>query len=333
MSNIEVRVLDEGEFREWDDLVDGSMQGTVFLHTDWLSVSSQAQNKSLKLFGCFKGQDLIAGCPVFFYRDRKVFRAASSSATMMPYGGIILANSSGGSIRRQAQNYNAVVEALCRSLYAERCHSLRITLSPDLIDIRPFVWAGWSGRVRYTYYLDLDGDFERSISKSARQSTKKAREGGFEVLSCKDPDLFYQLFTEMFREQDLKPPVKRSFFQAVIELIDSKGIGDMRVAKAPTGEAAAASIVLWDEHRAYAWAHVSRQSFKKWEPHALLFDNTFRSLLERGLKEVNLMGGNAPRFTNYVLKYHPRLMPYYSVEKKDVLFRLTEHLISKLKPE
>ncbi len=333
MSDIEVKVLNRGEFREWNDLVERSVQGTIFLRTDWLSVSSQAQNKSLKLFGFFKGEDLIAGCPVFFYRDRKVFRAASSSATMMPYGGVILANSSGCSIRRQAENYNSVVEALCRSLYAERCHSLRITLSPDLIDIRPFVWAGWAGRVRYTYYLDLGGDFERSISKSARQSIKKAREGGFEVVSCKDPDLFYQLFAEMFREQGLKSPVNKSFFQAVVGLIDSKRIGDMRVAKAPTDEAAAVSIVLWDEHRAYAWAYASKPSFKKWEPHALVLDSTFRSLCERGIKEVNLMGGNTPRFTNYFLKYHPRLVPYYSAEKKTASFRLVEHLIGKLKPE
>lgn len=90
MRQLEVRVLGDAEFKEWDALVADSAQGTVFHTSDWLVGNALLLDQGLILLGCYDGEGLIGGCPLYLSRPYRFLHVASSKAVSTPYGGMVI---------------------------------------------------------------------------------------------------------------------------------------------------------------------------------------------------------------------------------------------------
>ena len=140
MSDIEVRELKIEEYKIWDELVETSPNGTIFHSSDWLTICSKSLNKKLKIYGCFENNKIVAGCSLYNYKLKKIFNAASSTIEMTPYGGIVLSKHPSTKVRTQELTYGAIVKSLCSVLNNKHFDYINITNSPDLIDVRSFIW-------------------------------------------------------------------------------------------------------------------------------------------------------------------------------------------------
>lgn len=320
---IEVRELREGDRRLWDDLVEASPQGTIFHKSFWLEASSDLFDKVLRIYGCFNGESLVGGCSIYL-GSIKFMRFASSTVEMTPYGGLLLEQTSTSKVRERESLYNEVIEALIRRFDQSSLPYIKLTNSPGLVDIRPFSLNGWDSRVLYTYCFDLDGEIEAKISKKARNTVRKAAKSDITIKNSRDIDAFYGLFSMTFERQGLKPPVTRGFMERMIKLVDDQGAGDMWIAETGSGETAAAEIFIWDNKRAYRWSAASHPSYRDTGAPSFLLYDIFRQLKERSFKEVNLMAANTPNLTKFISSFNPRLVPYYSVERKSILGKIGE---------
>jgi len=320
---MEVRELIEGEQRLWDELVGASPQGTIFHKSFWLETSSDLFDKDLRIYGCFNGESLVGGCSVYLGRF-KFMRFASSTVEMTPYGGLVLEQTSTSKVRERESSYNEAIDALVRRFDQSGLPYIKLTNSPGLIDIRPFSWNGWNSKVLYTYCFDLDGDIGERISKKARNTVRKAAKSEITIKISRDIDAFYGLFSMTFERQGLKPPVTREFMERMIKLVDDKGIGDMWIAETGSGEIAAAEIFIWDNLRAYRWSAASHPGYRDTGAPSFLLYDIFGHLKELGFKEVNLMAANTPNLTRFISSFNPRLVPYYSVERKSLLGKIGE---------
>lgn len=275
------------------------------------------------MYGCFNGDNLVGGCSVYLGRF-KFMRFASSTVEMTPYGGLVLEQTSTSKVRERESLYNEVIEALVGKFDQSSLPYIKLTNSPGLVDIRPFSWNGWDSKVLYTYYFDLGCDIESSISKKARNTVRKAGKSDITIKNSRNIDAFYDLFSMTFERQGLKPPVTRGFMERMIKLVDDKGAGDMWIAETGSGETAAAEIFIWDNKRAYRWSAASHPSHRDTGAPSFLLYDILRQLKEKGFKEANLMAANTRNLTKFISSFNPRLIPYYSVERKSILGKIGE---------
>lgn len=325
MESIDVREIEKEDYGLWDELVGKSSQGTIFHTSDWSSICADSLNKKLKIYGCFRNDCLVAGCS-FYVHKKGFFKISSSAITMTPFGGIILGEPLANNVRKQEEDLNDIVEALCTALKNERFDYIRLVNSPDFIDVRPFIWNGWKSVVYYTYYLDLH-NFEENISKDARWTIKKAIKEGITTEKSEDITLFYKLFTETYMRQGLRPPISEDLFTNIFNLLQSKRLGEMWIAKTGSGEVAAVEIIVFDDKRAYRWSAASHTELRKTGATSMLLYEIFQDLKKKGFKEINLMAANTPHLAKFISQFNPRLIPYYSVEKKSTLLRIVECLV------
>lgn len=319
-----------GDFEKWDELVNESRYGTIFQSSDWLNTISDILNKNLKIYGCFENGRLVGGCSIYI-NNLKFLKKGSSTATMTPYGGILLREFSSNKVRENEQIYNMIIKLLLEAIDIEQLDSVDIISPPGFIDLRPFFRNGWNSKILYTYHLKLDMNIEKEIPKRVRWTIKKAIKNNIVVKKLTDPSIFYELFSMTFERQGLKPPVTRNFLEKIIDLLVKKKIGEMWIAETTSSEVISAEIIVYDNKRAYRWAAASHTDFKNFGGTSLLLYNIFQNLIEREFKEINLMAANSPHLTKFISGFNPILVPYYEIEKSKWLFKIFRFAYSSYK--
>jgi hypothetical protein len=65
VDGIEVRELELSEYKEWDLLVEEVQPGTLFHTSQWLEICRDILLIDLRIYGIFRKDNLIGGCPIF----------------------------------------------------------------------------------------------------------------------------------------------------------------------------------------------------------------------------------------------------------------------------
>jgi hypothetical protein len=321
----QVRKLTQDEYPLWDAIVEKSPQGTIFHSSAWIRKCSELLLKKGILYGFFKNKNLVGGCSIYSNQRLPFLSIATSTEIMIPYGGYIFSPAGSSKVHKNESSRNKIITGINNELI-KTFDYINIRNSPAFIDIRPFIWNGWQSSVHYTYFLNLEGDFAGKISRKIHQTIRKSQKLGITFKKETDLDLCYLLIVKTYEKQHLVPPVSKNFIKQIIDLIISKNIGEMWVARTSTGEPAAAEIIMWDNKRAHRWIAASDAKFKNTGATSLLMFEIFQDLQTRGFREINLMCANEPYLAEFVSKFQPRLIPYYSVERSNSRFKLMENL-------
>jgi hypothetical protein len=324
-SEVEVKELAPGDYGTWDELVQESGQGSIFHKSFWLVFSANAMKNVLKIYGCFESGNLVGGCSLYV-RQMKFLRVAESVLPMNPYGGVVLARPRSNNVRKQEEVCANIIRQLDKAFAEARYDYICITNSPEFSDIRPFTWNGWRGSVSYAYYLDVQEFSDQTVSKEVRWNVRKAIDKGITVKKLVRPDAssYYRLLSITFRRQNLEPPVSANFLENALKTLGSEGASEMWTAETRSGDLACAEIIVWDTKRAYRWSAASHSEFRETGATSLLLCEIVRDLKVRGFKEINLMAANTPRLAKFVAAFNARLLPYYSVERKNAIATLAE---------
>jgi len=332
MPDIEIRELKKSEYKIWDELVESSPQGTIFHSSSWLSTYSELLNKKLKIYGCFQDEQLVGGCSLFI-RKLGPFKKALSTIRMIPYGGVILGDLQGKSVRKREHFQRTIINVLCDKFNNNGFDYIHLCNSPSFTDIRPFLWNGWEvGGVKYTYYLSLS-NIESNISRDVRVNIKKAVKNNIIIEKSDDISSFYELLLMTLLRQNEQIPVSKNFFENIIELLYEKEMGELWIARTPSDEVAAAEIVVFDNKRAYRWSAASHTELRKTGA-AMLLQYTIAQKLKNKFNEIDLVGANTPNIAEFKAAFNPKLIPYYIVEKTSIpytLYKQGHKMVEKIK--
>ncbi|KLK89304.1 hypothetical protein SZ63_02445 [Methanoculleus sediminis] len=333
MRQPEVRELGSAEFKAWDALVAGSAQGTVFHTSDWLVENALLLDQTLILIGCYDGEELIGGCPLYLSRPYRLLHVASSKAVSTPYGGMVISDTGDAKQRTKEVHTNRIIAAILEHITRQGFDYVDLVNAPGLEDIRAFTQQGWSPAVYYTYVLPTHNDLFKTASKDVRQNIRKARRLDISSARIFDPDIFWNLLIRTFSKQGKEPPVTERHLTGMLKLIREKGIGEMRVASMPSGEIAAAEVTLWDAKMAHSlFAAASPEHLSTGAATLLCYDNV-NSLKERNHRMLNLMAGNIPHLSAFISGFNPRLIPYYGAEYPRFRYRILKRLKDGVYPD
>lgn len=323
ISDITVRRLERDELPAWDAVVRSAPEGSIFHSSLWLSVMSRARRMDYKIYGFFNRDELIGGCPLFFYQIGGLISVGTSIPPMNPYGGIVLLPLEGGSSRASEQRQQDVVRSLIRQMDAENYDSLHIVNAPEWRDIRGFIWDGWEADVSYTYYLD-PADF--SLSRNARRNVKKGRENGITIQRSKDIDAFYTLFEYTFQNRGMTPPLQKPLVRTIFETFRACGNCELVTAQNRDGDVIGGDFYLSDNRRVYRWAAATTPEAKLSGASFLLLYESLLAFKEKGYREMNLMTANISYLAEFTQNFSPRLVPYYGVKNRSLYLKVSSAL-------
>lgn len=172
--------------------------------------------------------------------------------------------------------------------------------SPDMADIRPFIWNGYRPEIKYTRY-HYPNEWIDGYSKQKRYEVKKFAELKPEVSdSLNDFDWLYE---ETFRRKDMKRPVSKAFIEKMCGKIPHKVVVTY-VGQFPKS----GCVFIWDSKRAYYILGASLGN----NAGAYAVDVGIQAM---GDKPVDLVGVNIAEIETFKKGIGTYLVPYYGVRK------------------
>jgi hypothetical protein len=117
-----------------------------------------------------------------------------------------------------------------------------------------------------------------------------------------------------------------------MEMLQQNDLGEMWIAKIPSGDSVSAIFVLHDGDAVHEWVLATDPKFLDTGVASLIKFETFLDHQKRGFRTINVMGGNIPRISSFVSGFNPHLVPYYAVVRvKGIgkIFNLSDKIIQK----
>lgn len=149
--------------------------------------------------------------------------------------------------RRLGDAYE-IVEKL--RLQLPKTFKISIDCHPDFQNWLPLYWAGFRQTTRYTYTLDLSGDYEAGFNRNMRRNIKKA-EAELAVSTEGAFDEFYRLNRLSFQRQGKEPAYSRTLLERHIHSLQQNQAVQIFFVRDAQARLHSTAALTWDTGRAY----------------------------------------------------------------------------------
>ncbi|MFA6109886.1 MAG: GNAT family N-acetyltransferase [Candidatus Latescibacterota bacterium] len=304
----EIREVEEPE--AWDGFVRTAHGGTIFATSTWLDCAERATGCRAVRLGCFRGERLIAGvCGVEEHRGPLVRLA---TPVLTPHGGFLLAPVIAKGPAKLESEWHQAAPLLASHLLRRYPH-VRLVQGPGLDDHRPFTWAGWTARVRYTYLLDPtdpEALWER-VERRTRTVIRKAERAGFTVRETRDMDLLGRQYRMVYDRGNGPAPVPAATVTRLAALALDAGLAEARTVVSPTGEVASIVVFVRGWDTVHAWVSGADPAFNPTGATSLLY---WEYLTRAGLPRFDFVGANLPAVAHFKRGFGGDLVAYHALE-------------------
>ena len=295
---------------QWDEFVRQAAGGSIFSTSTWLRCAQRAIGAPFRCFGCLKNGQLVAGAAGLEQRRRFFTRFTTPELT--PHGGLLCAPvPSKGPAKIEAE-WNRAATLLIDHL-ARQYHHIQLFHTPSITDVREFLWAGWTARIRYTYQMDLtdlDALWER-VERRTRTVIRKAEKADFQLTSTDDLDLFRHQYEQIYTRQDGPPPVDSAVVQRFVREAVDADLAEAWAITSPAGEVASIVVFVRGFHTAYAWVAGADPAFNSTGATSLLY---WKFFAQTSFKKFDFVGANLPPIAKFKRGFGGDLIPYHTVE-------------------
>jgi hypothetical protein len=237
------RYLEASQYRLWDALVDISPQGSVFCRQWWLNAVG-----NVRVLGCFSGNELIAGIPLYFERHFGI--PVCTMPKLTQNWGVVMRPLEGKPVVAAARE-TKILRTIAAQLSAYKLFFQ--AFHPNLSNWLPFYWSGFRQTTRFTYVLDHLTDVSRlwrGVSESARRQITKARKADLRVVPCEIEEV-YRCECSSYRRQGKMPPHSESLLNAIYAAAKENDSGACFAVVDRDGSVHSAWLLVWDANRAY----------------------------------------------------------------------------------
>ena len=315
MSEFQTRFLTEDEFPLWDQLVEESENGTLFHTVTWnRQACSLDPGITLKVIGCFKGNEIvggtIAGC-----RRRMGFQVMVTPYAS-PFYGVLIKERDTQFISKALSYRKEVLESLLSFIESE-IHIGSYAFPPGFIDIREFIWRGYRPEVIFTYRVKLNDStrlFEGFLPSLKRQ-IRKGEKLDYELIEGEgDTQLseVHDLILTSYKRQGHSFRFSRDRF---ISFVLEPGLKDHLRTYLIRHEGLPVSglVLLIDGQTAYYWLAGGDHQYFNTGLNQVLLWKVLQQIQEEGISRFDFMGANTPSISNYKSGFNFPLVPYYRV--------------------
>lgn len=315
----------------WERFLRNTPEALPFHENAWLDAASEHTRSSMYRMVFESETGMRGGCPLFLVR-RNGFRLLASPAprSAAPYLGPTWR---GLEVLDESTRLNTIesflteLEGLMKSV---RATLTVLKLSPNLWDVRPFLWHGFMCRVNYTYRLNLErdeADIFHGFGNKLRRTIKKAeRSIAVEIGSSDDVSALFASVADRFKEKDATTVLSQDYLTKVHQTM-APDRAELLLAKRGD-EIVNATLDLTSSQARYGWiGSVRPNDAAEGAPQLLIWRSIQRAHATRK-KWFELFGGATEGLWNFKAQYNPDILPYYEVSKGRGIGRIFAHLRS-----
>ncbi len=192
-----------------------------------------------------------------------------------------------------------------------------IVFSPEIIDMRPWQWAGFCVGILYTFQIDFPFNLQL-IEHAPRKKIKQAQKNGYtchiasnlaDVLACLQETEERQGFKHRLTVADLKN---------ARELLGNESFRAY-ICYAPNGQPASARIILHSlGSRAVDWVAGTSKDYLQSGATQLLISYALEDLQAAGATGFDFAGASIPNIAAAKMTWGGRLLPHYTVEAYNI---------------
>ena len=328
MSKYQFQLSDQNQ-NAWDEKVDASPEGTIFHKLQFLDAYKDLfpiKKYDIKMGEQKKGSLIFNVSPL----DSK----KSIFAPGVIHNGFFLNQDfvdSPHASRRNSASFDITTDLV--EFMSKEYNQISLRLSPQLIDMRPFLWFNYSSQnpsdkfkvsIRYTSYLSIENCHKHTnlaenplfaaLSESRRQEVRYAIKDNIHFYEEADIDGFLSLYKEMAQgydpDIDKFIPTLKNCLQSLLKKNSLK----IFFVNDKNNKKAAASVFGIDAKRAYyLYGATSRGDRDRYSGSYILW-KALESLSSSGINNVDFEGINSPRRGWFKLSFGGSILPYYQVE-------------------
>lgn len=314
----------EDRLAEWDYLVTGSKQGTIFSLSHFLV----SIGRPFLLFFVFKGNEIKAGVSLNISEDGQ--RAVLDDLVI--YNGIIFcADPHQKAVKAKLEQFE-ITEFVLAEL-EQRFEAIEMALHPSYEDLRPILWRNYAdpepsqhykADLRYTSYLDISEFFLRRNEESMalysnmdniRQSDiRKARKGQVSVRQDNCIETFIKFYAKLMesQQQSVSQGEQRRMY-ALIDALLVKNLGKLFAVSDKSSQISYITIYsIFKNHACYLFGAGDENSMARYDGTICLWDS-FKLLAAQGIREVDLEGINSPKRGAFKLSFGGDIRPYFHI--------------------
>lgn len=323
MSEAAYRLEETTADAKWDEFIHKSPFGTIFSLSEYL----EAVGHRTRLFWCLRGVERRAAVVI---NEDAQGRAVLDDFII--HNGLIFGPRANKQNRSQMISERFEIAVDVAADLSRRYAHLEMALSPQVDDVRPFLWHNYGGsptytvEVRYTAYADLTGFAEATvpeeiplfseISYARRQEVRKGIKAGLITTEDMDGEAMAAFYALTMRRQDIEPEQnKLDDLRRYTDHLLSRGMARLFVSRTAEGEPAALALFGWDTKRAYYLFGAGDPAHRNTPCGTTVLWDAFTALAKAGHTEVDLEGVNSPRRGWFKLSFGAELRSYYQLTK------------------
>lgn len=310
------------DLEKWDTFVEKSPQGTLFS----LSCYLNAVGQPFELLYVVKGKEIRAGIALI--------KDAQGNCTLhdfVIYNGLLFSPQpkNQNHVKRLSDEFEILT--FVSNALPQQIPKLKLALSPEIKDLRPFMWHNYNGRkavrweldLRYTSYVDISGcqrdEFEntplsKEMGTSRRQEIRYARRDGIFAEQSSDVGCLVDLYSKTMEKEGGVDLVHLDLLQSLLLKLLDEGKGKHFIVKNNQGGDVISSVFFgFDNKRAYYLFGGNHPEKQTSHSGTIALWDAFVDLNETGINEIDLEGVNSPSRGWFKLSMGGTLIPYYQV--------------------
>jgi hypothetical protein len=305
-----VRELTTDDYPLWDALTRVSPQRAIYTERWWMEITTGG---GYRLLGCFQGERLLGGLPIWPTVTLGVSRLRQPPLT--PYWGPLLAPTEGKPLNQRNQEMH-ILRALADALAP--WPDVTMQFHPSLTNWLPFYWNGFTQLTRYTYRIADMTDLTRvqqACDSSVGQQVRRAQRDGLRVVDDVDPRVVCDLNQQsMQRRQRQGSDEIPHFWPALARAAQERHCLFTTAAMDAEDNLHSAQAIVWDDRCAYGLYNGSDARFRQAYGGTLTL---WRALERAGTvaPEFDFEGSTVESVEQFYRRFGGQLTPYFLVTR------------------
>lgn len=200
--------------------------------------------------------------------------------------------------------FNAITQL--KKLYV----SIKLVTTPQLSDLRPFLWNNFKPNLRYTYCKETkDNNYSEGILRDYKRAVKKFK---LHQSVCLFSELDWKEYIELFRMVGYNFKRINLLKIWLTELDKNEFLYSLKIINSEM-QNVGSGIILLDKVLKigyFIYMDISKNQHRS-ETNSYIYIEVQKWLFENGYDEMDYFGANLNSIANYKSRYLPRLKPYY----------------------
>jgi len=315
---MEVKLISSQQ--EWDTILEGADYATIFHRWKWLKALENHGGGVLNALVFMKGESPAALLPVFMKKRaglKLMFSPPPQSAT--PYLGPAFNDYLG---LKQNRRESLIIE-FQEALEAHLKEDIRpdyefVSTAPELLDIRPWLWAGYEAKPLYNYVFDLTLGVDAlwsGLKKDLRSEIMRAQKAKITVREGDKKD-YLGLISDTKDRYDAQGISEQTSVALLTELFDSFYPQNLRVLIAEhDGERVGGMVDLMQGDTALSWIGGVKSDVAGASPNVLIQWEGISRAAEAGYKRYIELGANTRRLCSFKRQFNPDVHQYFNLRR------------------